>query len=247
MPFSESGLLEDGGCGILSSKQVKKSEWAFTCEDCHWLPVKDSKEDWVRSNRISKRTGARGWIALHYPVRCTSCNTLQRRYQRMNKRLEKIWKLSFALDKKYSRPKLITFALPSIESLSHNGESEIAKLNKQLPKARKVLEEYGVLGGTFVLECTTRLIWTDLTKSEQMWKHHAHVHMVGIAPFMQRADLKKFSECLLPLGLGRINYVAPSGKWRDAKAKVAAYISKYLVKDNRSSRTWGIMRIKNRL
>ncbi len=150
------------------------------------------------------------------------------------------------LDKTYSRPKLITFALPSIESLHHDGESEVKLLNKKLPGARKLLTQHGVLGGTFVVECTTRLIWSDLAIEPQRWKHHAHVHMVGIAPFMQRKKLIEFSKCLLPLGLGRINYVAPKGKWRDAKQKVAAYISKYLVKDNRSSRTWGIMRSNNR-
>lgn len=231
----------------MSSKQVKKRIWGFTCENCSWIPEKpesmdEISEDWVQTNRISPRSGRRTYIALHFPVRCKSCNTKQRRYQRMNKRLTSIWKKSFLLDKTYRRPKLITFANPSIESNSHIGESEVKLLNKRLPKARKILEEHGVLGGTFVVECTTRLIWTDLAKEEQMWKHHAHVHMVGVAPFMQREELKEFSKCLLPLGLGRINYVAPSGHWKDAKAKVAAYISKYLVKENRSSRTWGIMR-----
>jgi len=231
----------------LSSKQVKKREWGFTCENCSWIPEKPESmdnisEDWVQTNRISPRSGRRTYVALHFPVRCTACNTMQRRYQRMNKRLEGIWKLSFMLDKTYSRPKLITFALPSIESIDSDGESEVKLLNKLLPKARKELQEHGVLGGTFVVECTTRLIWSDLAIEPQRWKHHAHVHMVGIAPFMQRKKLIEFSKCLLPLGLGRINYVAPKGKWRDAKQKVAAYISKYLVKDNRSSRTWGIMR-----
>jgi len=150
--------------------------------------------------------------------------------------------MSFLLDKTYRRPKLITFAIPSVESNLHIGEPEVVKLNKLLPKARKILQEHGVLGGTFVVECTTRLIWSDLAIEDQMWKHHAHVHMVALAPFMQRSELIEFSKSLLPLGLGRINYVAPSGHWKDAKAKVAAYISKYLVKEKRSSRTWGIMR-----
>lgn len=202
-------------------------------------------EDWVQTNRISPRSGNRTYIALHYPVRCTSCNTMQRRYQRMNKRLTSIWKMSFLLDKTYRRPKLITFAIPSVESNLHIGEPEVVKLNKLLPKARKILQEHGVLGGTFVVECTTRLIWSDLAIEDQMWKHHAHVHMVALAPFMQRSKLIEFSKSLLPLGLGRINYVAPSGHWKDAKAKVAAYISKYLVKEKRSSRTWGIMRSTN--
>ena len=56
---------------------------------------------------------------------------------------------------------------------------------------------------------------------------------------------------LMPLGLGRINYKAPKGKWIEypgcrfyltAEKQVAKYISKYLVKDQRSSRTFGILR-----
>ena len=39
-------------------------------------------------------------------------------------------------------------------------------------------------------------------------------------------NLKEFCETLLPLGLGRINYVAPRGV--GSKNKVASYISKYL-------------------
>lgn len=93
-----------------------------------------------------------------------------------------------------------------------------------------------------MLECTTRLIWTDLAVSNQMWKHHAHVHMVAIAPFLPLDTLKEFSKCLLPIGLGRINYEAPQGYWKTAKKRVARYISKYLIKDNLSSRTFGLLR-----
>ena len=225
---------------------VTSKDWSFTCPDCSWLPPKGGEPDYVRSTRISKRTGEPGWIALHYPHRCTACNTAQRRYQRMNKRLDKIWKLSFTLDRKYRRPKLITFALPSVNTLSHSPESELKKLNRLLPKARSILDDYGVLGGTFVLECTTRLIWTDLATSPQVWKHHAHVHMVAIAPFLPLDQLKEFSKCLLPIGLGRINYEAPQGYWKTAKKAVARYITKYLIKDNLSSRTFGILRTNQR-
>lgn len=145
-------------------------------------------------------------------------------------------------DKKYKRPKLITFALPSVQTEQATNEIELKKLNKLMPKAIEKLKSNGVLGGTFVVECTTRLIWSDLVVEKQQWKHHAHIHMVAIAPYIHKTKLKKFCEMLLPLGLGRINYVAPRGYWKDAMSKVASYISKYLIKDKRSSRTWGILR-----
>ena len=153
-------------------------------------------------------------------------------------------------------PKLITFALPSVETIKSEAEDEIKKLEKLLPKARSLLTENGVLGGTYVIECTTRLIWSDLAVEPQRWKHHAHVHMVAVAPGIHRSKLKDFCEMLIPLGLGRINYKAPKGKWIEypgvrfyltAEKQVAKYISKYLVKDQRSSRTFGILRGREEL
>lgn len=148
-------------------------------------------------------------------------------------------------------PKLITFALPSVETIESDSSSEIKKLEKLLPRARNLLTENGVLGGTYVIECTTRLIWSDLATEKQLWKHHAHVHMVAVAPGIHRSKLKDFCEMLMPLGLGRINYKAPKGKWIEypgvrfyltAEKQVAKYIGKYLVKDQRSSRTFGVLR-----
>ena len=65
-------------------------------------------------------------------------------------------------------PKLITFALPSVETIESDSSSEIKKLERLLPAARSLLTENGVLGGTYVIECTTRLIWSDLAVEEQM-------------------------------------------------------------------------------
>lgn len=91
------------------------------------------------------------------------------------------------------------------------------------------------------MECTTRLI-DDI--GGKCYKHHAHIHMVAIAPFIDRKNLKSFCEILLPLGLGRINYEAPRGV--GSRKKVARYISKYLTKDNRSCASFGIMRASKR-
>lgn len=158
----------------------------------------------------------------------------------MRVRLEKIWELSWAEPAQmYRRPKLITFALPSLWTFEESGEGQVMQLNKLLPKARKTLQENKVKGGSYVLECTTRS-YTFLGTT--IYKHHAHVHMVAVAPFIHRSKLSKFCEQLQPIGLGRINYIAPQGHWREAQQQVAGYISKYLVKDNRTCRSFGIMR-----
>jgi hypothetical protein len=155
----------------------------------------------------------------------------------MVNRLDKIWKISYDLDdNRYRRPKLITFALPSITTFNSSPEEELSKLKALIPQARKILMKWDILGGVYVPEVTSRqenLIW---------WKHHAHIHMVGIAPYIHPKKLKEFCECLLPLGLGRINYVAPKGHWKQAKRKVASYISKYLCKEGRRTSSFGIYR-----
>lgn len=216
----------------------------FTCSNCHFVPDRDDVDDYVKTHRISSKTGDRASKNLRYPVRCTSCERLKKRFQRMHRRLERIWDASYAqTSPKYKRPKLITFALPQGFTENPSGEEFVKKLDKLLPKARIILQEQGVRGGTYVIECTTRFIVADPEGNLRFeYKHHAHVHMVAVAPFVHRSKLKEFCECLFPIGLGRINYVAPRGKYKEAVQQVSRYISKYLVKDNRSTRTFGCMR-----
>ena len=225
---------------ILSPKQVKKESYGFTCSECHFVPERDDIDDYIRTHRQSSRTGSKAFRNLRYPVRCSLCERNKKRYQRMRRRLEKIWELSWAQPANvYKRPKLITFALPSIWTFDSDPESEVTKLEKILPRARSILQEHNVKGGSYVVECTTRSYENYGTT---VYKHHAHVHMVAVAPYVHRTKLKAFCEQLMPLGLGRINYVAPQGQYRDAVAQVAGYISKYLVKDKRQARSFGIMR-----
>lgn len=244
---------------LLTSKEVP---WNFTCKACPHVPSRTldedglqiEEDDYAATHRVSVVTGGKTKKNLRWPVRCRSCDTENRRYHRMVRRLKRIYEMSEGIGQfipMLRMPKLITFALPSVETIESDGEGEVQKLEKLLPKARKLLTSHGVLGGTYVIECTTRLVWSDLAVEKQMWKHHAHVHMVAIAPAIHKRKLKEFCEMLMPLGLGRINYKAPRGKWVEfpgvkfyltAEKQVAKYIGKYLVKDNRSSRTFGILR-----
>jgi len=244
---------------LLTSKEVP---WNFTCKACVHIPTRTidedglqiEEDDYASTHRVSPVTGGKTKKNLRWPVRCRSCDTENRRYHRMVRRLKRIYNMSEGIGQFHPilrMPKLITFALPSVETIESDGEGEVQKLEKLLPKARELLTRHGVLGGTYVIECTTRLIWSDLAVEKQMWKHHAHVHMVGIAPAINRSKLKEFCEMLMPLGLGRINYKAPKGKWIEfpgvkfyltAEKQVAKYIGKYLVKDQRSSRTFGVLR-----
>ena len=220
---------------------VGEYEWGFTCEECHFRPGRDSEDDYIRVARAnpSWRYSHRSFN-LKYPERCRKCSRNSKRYYRMRRRLTKVYNVAEALgedDYRYRRPKLITFALPSLFTFSEDGDAEMAALKKLLPAARKILQEHGVLGGVYVPEMTTRS-YQDI--GGMGFKHHAHVHMVAVAPLIHKTKLKEFCEILMPLGLGRINYKAPRGK--GSKAKVARYISKYLTKDGRVCASFGIMR-----
>ena len=215
-------------------------QWGFTCDDCLFRPSKDDADDYIRvlrranpSWRYSHRS-----FNLRYPERCRKCERNKKRYQRMRRRLTKIYDTAESLDDwKYRRPKLITFALPSLWTFDPDGMDELKQLRSLLPAARKVLSEHGILGGVYVPEMTTRC-YEDI--GGKVFKHHAHIHMVAIAPFIHVSKLSEFCEILMPLGLGRINYVAPRGA--GSKNKVASYISKYLTKDGRVCASFGIMR-----
>lgn len=215
-------------------------QWGFTCDDCLYRPSKDDADDYIR---VLRRTN-KNWryshrsFNLRYPERCRKCERNKKRYQRMRRRLTKIYDTAEALDDwKYRRPKLITFALPSLWTFDRDGTEELKQLRSLLPAARKILSDQGILGGVYVPEMTTRS-FQDI--GGEVFKHHAHIHMVAVAPFVNKDKLKEFCESLMPLGLGRINYVAPRGA--GSKNKVASYISKYLTKDGRVCASFGIMR-----
>ena len=229
--------------------------WKYTCRDC-WVPdkvpifTKFGKDRWdcvwvradpdyVSTDRISKRTGERGKKPLNLPDRCNACKARYRRATRMGKRMDRIHDVAKDTPK-CTVPKLITFALPSQwftwESPSSRDE-QMDALNALLPKARQVLQDNGVLGGSYVLECTYKWIPDLDCFTHPQYKFHAHVHMVAIAPWIQPAKLSDWCAQLMPLGLGRINYEAVRSRRRTAE-----YVSKYLVKDKVTCRTFGIMR-----
>lgn len=163
----------------------------------------------------------------------------------MRNRVRKAFRLGRKHGSLYSRPKLITFALPSSKSSEYSDRlNQIRLLNSRLPRARSILKDNGVKGGIYVIECTSRLLPLDEGNLLE-WKHHAHVHMVGIAPYMRRDRFVKFSSCLMQLGLGRLNVEALASKTHNAdqaRMAVSVYISKYLNKDGGRCRSFGIMR-----
>jgi hypothetical protein len=243
---------------VVPLEQVKMnphpSGWGFVCDDCAHIPPRGGEPDYVTvDRRKTLPDGAEAivtaFVGLHYPHRCRACERAKKRFQRMRKRVERVFDVAWAQGSSiYRRPKLITFALPS--AMTQNREDrnvELAALEKRLPAARRILKENGIRGGTYVTEVTSRSYlppfdFVALGEDLRVWKHHAHIHMVAVAPFMQKKRLIEFSTCLTPIGLGRINYEAPRGSKKDASKRVARYISKYLVKDGMTSRTWGVMR-----
>lgn len=216
--------------------------FSFTCDECTYRGNRSHEQNYVSTTYVTEGGGRyRKWSESdRYPERCRECSRKAKRHTRMVNRLDRVWKISYDLDdKRYNRPKLVTFALPSIVTFWEDPTNELSKLKSLLPEARKILMNHGVLGGVYVPEVTTRSYEFMGTRC---YKHHAHIHMVAIAPYIHKSKLSAFCEILQPLGLGRINYVAPSGYWKTAKRKVASYISKYLCKEGRRTSSFGIYR-----
>ena len=120
------------------------------------------------------------------------------------------------------------------------------------------MQNKGILGGTYVVECTTRDSSGEM--GVPAYKHHAHVHMVAVAPYVKSSEWEDWCRMLEPLGLGRIWYEkrAPGcdedwcndkrcrhkKDWKSLRDGIAGYISKYITKQARACRTWGVMRKK---
>ena len=224
------------------SSPVINKEWGFTCDKCPHVPEYSETDDYVRipiRNSLDPRTNTS--LNLRFPIRCKSCDTRKKRASRRRKQIAQVFGESVSIGafiKTYNRPKLITFALPSKRTMEYEERHEQIKLlNKKLPGARKSLISNGTLGGTYVIECTSRLVPMNDGGVLMEWKHHAHVHMVAVSNYIHHSKIVKYCEQLLPLGLGRINLKAP----RDQR-KVSNYISKYLAKENQRHRSFGIMR-----
>jgi len=223
------------------SPNVNK-EWSFTCTRCPYVPYRDGCPDSIAHDQQID-ADSHPWIAGSpwMPVRCTSCDTKKKRHQRMRKRTRRIWRLAEEIIMPtYHYPKLITFSLLTDEYFSSNYCTRydlLGKLSNIMPRARRVLMRNGVLGGTFVFECNSRLQPLDEGQPLFTWRHHPHVHMVAIAPFIHHTKLKAFCEILMPIGLGRINYKAPR-----SFGATSRYIAKYLSKQGLNVRSFGIVR-----
>ena len=231
------------------SPLTSKESWSHTCAKCPWVPPKDPDfvDDYIRVVRRDPEHPLFGFkksVNLFYPHRCKSCERSKKRNQRLRKSIAKVFGVSAgigAFTPTYNFPKLITFALMhdyySCNEPVEDRKRLVADLNSKLPNALKLLQSAGTLGGTFVVECSSRLIWSDLAVEPQMWRHHPHVHMVAVSNFVHHTKLQEYCAMLLPLGLGRIHLKAPKSSY-----KVAAYIGKYLAKDGFRARTFGCMR-----
>ncbi len=217
----------------------------FTCTNCA-NRIYDPQPDYVRIQKsiiVWTDKSDHKSIALHLPSRCKRCDHEYTRFKRMQRRTEAIQNFCKSMPgSEYKMPKLITFNLDSGASNNAHPETEVKLLKKKMRQAKEILKTTaGVLGGTYVIESTSKLYGfrsgEDWVKANAFmaFSHHAHCHMVAVAPYVE--DQTLVNHILNPIGLGNINYVAV--KYRKELAK---YISKYLTKGKTRSVTWGIMR-----
>lgn len=246
---------------IASKEDDDEKPWGFTCRECPIVPPRGGEPDYA--SYVRHRVGGTpvwGSVALHVPTRCRTCDTRKKRWSRMRRRVKAVYDAAEAMPgRRYARPKFLTFGLPSSTSARWEDREVLRRtLNSRLPRARERLEEVlGVKGGVYVIEMTSRLVplgarlgrccGFELTDEVPLftWKHHAHVHMVAVAPFVKPELLKEKCEALLPMGLGRINLRTLSSDTHsrdEAQRAVARYVAKYLNKDGGRLRSWGVLR-----
>ena len=163
----------------------------------------------------------------------------------MRRRLERVFECANSfITRTYRMPKIITFGLPTTWTFENDPETARTALKKRLADARRVMQQYGILGGVYVTEVTTRNI-EDIGGIS--YKHHPHVHGMFICPYVKPEHFQEFSLQLRSIGLGHMYIEAPrgkryKGKYYTAEQQVAGYIAKYMNKDGGTCATFGIMR-----
>lgn len=229
----------------MSPIELKKARWGFTCENCPYRSSRYYVDDYIRWKTGIDTSGNSTFRSLNvkYPKRCRECERQKKRYQRMRKTLDTIWSYCWSLPGSiYKRPKIITFGLPSSPTERSDSSVKLNLLKSKMKDALVTLRHHGIRGGVYVTEMTSRLCNLDYYEDGFMkWKHHAHVHMVCVAPFKNKESLNQLNECLKPLGLGYVYYEAPRGHWKQAKKHIARYIAKYLSKQGHRKRRFGVL------
>jgi hypothetical protein len=227
--------------------------YSFTCENCFWRGDREALPDYVTLKKgMVGGQPVSGYVEVgKYPHRCRECERQKKRYSRMRDRCDKIFSIAETQSNKYRLPKFLTFGYPCEPVDTHDFMPQLLELKKKIGEAKKVLGEHGVKGGVYVYEVTSREL------EDGRWKHHPHVHALVIAPKVPKKRLPQFCEQLMNcnsncsenctihsnLGLGRINYFAPSGSHEQKVRSISNYISKYMCKDlKQRCATWGIYR-----
>ncbi len=188
------------------------------------------------------------------PNRCTDCDTRYRRYKRCNEAVNKLRDTTDALQLRglrklsdrsmYKYLKLITFALPTVETTRQSWVPEMDLLMSKMPKAIKILQSNGIMQGTWVPEVTSRESYCELEWPQRtFYKHHAHVHAICIAPKVPLDQLEQFCKQLKPLGLGLMNYQGVDSKMKVNNNEIITYVTKYLTKDGLRRHSFGFKRM----
>lgn len=228
----------------MSPIELKKAHWGFTCPNCPYKSSRLFVDDYISWKTGITTDGVSTYKSLNikYPKRCVNCEREKKRYQRMRKALDLVWNYCWQQGSIYRRPKIITFGFPSEPTDRPVGDVELRALKSKMKEAIVTLRHHGIKGGVYVTEMTSRLCNLDQYPDGFMkWKHHAHIHMVCVAPFKKQEALNQLNECLKPLGLGYVYYEAPRGHWKKAKKHIARYIAKYLSKEGHRKKKFGVI------
>lgn len=187
-----------------------------------------------------------------FPIRCRRCENNNRKESRMKRTLKTLcW---FAKDHAPNYwdiyPKMVTVTLPSEPLDLHDElynydlvkESQLRAVIAGWKKFRKYYELI-MLGGTYVVEITTKV---NFDREKGNWfapKFHAHIHAVVQMPYLdsKKGLLQAFSESGRKFGLGLVHV---KGKPKGEPAykyyrNIGNYLSKYITKGRRRQNPFG--------
>ncbi len=253
MTISKAKLATPMGEELSTVTSKEEVYWKSTCKECAYRGNRSIDEDWMFLNaeRYTSIEESKCKEMGRYPERCTDCDTLSRRYSRMQASLDKILDIRDDIMRNqgsiFSKPKMIT--------IGNDQNLDEKEFKKRFKRFRD--ESNWMLGGTYVLE---------QGKENGMW----HMHGVFLAPYIGRCDdpqehglvpekdkdgnktgemipcsckLQRWSKTAADkYGLGNVHYQeAKISKNRWERQHLGNYLAKYMCKDGNRKQSFGAL------
>ncbi len=237
----------------LSAPLLERNEfYARTCDECPSRGSYDVVGDFGRvETRWANAPSEIRYETIGFPERCKKCNARNARHTSAKEailRLEIIREAIAVSESKYDWLKFVTLTFEN--EWTENPSPDVDNLIAKLKIIREELFQFGIVGGTDVIENVVKI---EVRDGVQMYHHHLHTHGVWIGPYLDMDKLRKY---LNSRGVGRFEYTPCNpaeytckytGEQRVQSAinRATSYLAKYMSKETLIGRrriSWGTLR-----